>query len=68
MSDALLTPKQVHVEYGFSTQTLANWRWMGTGPDFIKTSPGRSGRILYRRTAIERWLTAQTVQAGGAAA
>ncbi len=64
----LLTPKQVHEEYGFTPQTLANWRWMGQGPDFIKTTPGRSGRIKYKRSSIERWLDAQTVSTGGTAA
>ncbi|MGW0169506.1 helix-turn-helix transcriptional regulator [Streptomyces sp. NPDC003343] len=64
MTDELLTPKQVHKEYGFSTQTLANWRWTDIGPDFIKT-PGRSGRIKYKRSVIEAWLDAQTVKVGG---
>lgn len=68
MSDVLLTPRQVHAEYGFSPQTLANWRWTGQGPDFIKTTPGKGGRIKYRRSAIEAWLNAQTVTNGGAAA
>lgn len=66
--DGLLSPKDVHTEYGFSPQTLANWRWTGTGPDYIKCSPGRGGRIKYRRSAIEAWLSAQTVKTGGAAA
>lgn len=66
--DELLSPKQVHADYGFSTQTLANWRWCGTGPDYIKQSPGRGGRIKYKRSRIEAWLDAQTVRAGGAAA
>lgn len=65
--DGLLNPKEVHAEYGFSPQTLANWRWTGTGPDYIKTSPGRGGRIKYRRSAIEQWLQAQTVRTGGTA-
>ncbi|AIV35929.1 MULTISPECIES: helix-turn-helix transcriptional regulator [Streptomyces] len=68
MADELLTPRQVHAEYGFSLQTLANWRWCGTGPNYIKTSPGRGGRIKYRRSHIEAWLTAQTVTVGGNAA
>jgi hypothetical protein len=68
MADQLLTPKQVQAEYGFSAQALANWRWMGVGPKYIKTTPGRSGRVKYRRSAIEAWLDAQTVQAGGASA
>ena len=65
MTDELLTPKQVHADYGFSTQTLANWRWRGEGPDYIKTSPSNAGRVKYRRSAIEAWLKAQTVQVGG---
>lgn len=68
MADDFLTPRQVHAEYGFSPQTLANWRWMNLGPDYIKQTPGKSGRIKYRRSAIEKWLVAQTVQTGGAAA
>ncbi|WP_432090389.1 helix-turn-helix transcriptional regulator [Streptomyces sp. NRRL F-5630] len=68
MADELLSPKQVRASYGFREQTLAQWRWMGQGPDYIKTSPGRSGRIKYKRSAIEAWLDAQTVRTGGAAA
>ncbi|MFE9296307.1 helix-turn-helix transcriptional regulator [Streptomyces niveus] len=68
MPDELLAPKQVHAEYGFSPQTLANWRWMGAGPAYIKTTPGRAGRIRYRRSVIEEWLNAQTVPTRGAAA
>lgn len=68
MTDELLTPKQVQAEYGFSPQTLANWRWGGHGPSYIKTSPGRGGRIKYRRSSIERFLSERTVQTGGAAA
>jgi hypothetical protein len=67
MADELLSPKQVHDEYGFSPQTLANWRWMGTGPAYIKTTPAKSGRIRYRRSAIEGFLDAQTVSAGSSA-
>ncbi|MEV5611487.1 helix-turn-helix domain-containing protein [Streptomyces sp. NPDC052225] len=63
-----MTPRQVHEEYGFSTQTLANWRWSGLGPSYIKQTPGRSGRVKYRRSAIEAWLEAQTVQVGDASA
>lgn len=67
-ADGLLTPRQVQAEYGFSPQTMANYRWMGMGPDYIKTTPGKAGRIRYRRSAIEKWLDGQTVQAGGDAA
>lgn len=67
-TDGLLSPKQVHAEYGFSPQTLANWRWMGLGPNFIKTTPTKAGRIRYRRRDIEAYLDSQTVQQGGNAA
>lgn len=67
MADELLSPKQVRAAYGFSEQALASWRWMGTGPDYIKTSPGRSGRIKYKRSAIEKWLDERTVSGGAAA-
>jgi hypothetical protein len=68
VTDDLLSPRQVHAEYGFTPQTLANWRWCGQGPDYIKTSPGRGGRIRYRRSRVEAWLNAQTVTTGGSAA
>lgn len=58
----LLTPSEVAAEYGIAEQTLANWRWMRRGPDFVKTSPGRGGRVIYRRSAIEKWLNQHTVQ------
>ncbi|MFE3659102.1 helix-turn-helix transcriptional regulator [Streptomyces sp. NPDC059165] len=67
MSDELLSPKQVRAQYGFSEQALANWRWMGCGPAYIKQTPGRSGRIKYKRSAIERWLDERTVSGGAAA-
>ncbi|MFD3698501.1 helix-turn-helix transcriptional regulator [Streptomyces sp. NPDC058646] len=67
MSDEFLSPGQVHAEYGFSKQTLANWRWSDRGPSYIKTSPGRGGRIRYRRSAVEAWLDERTVKGGQAA-
>lgn len=67
MAEALLTPREVEAEYGFSSEALRNWRSMGEGPDYIKQSPGRGGRIKYRRSAIEAWLDARTVTPGRAA-
>ncbi|MFE7803314.1 helix-turn-helix transcriptional regulator [Streptomyces sp. NPDC057430] len=67
MPTELLSAKQVAAEYGFSEQALRNWRCAGTGPAFIKLSPGKGGRIRYQRSAIETWLNARTVRAGGAA-
>lgn len=38
---------------------------MDVGPEYIKQSPGRGGRIKYRRSAIEAWLESVTVKTGG---
>jgi hypothetical protein len=61
--DDLLSPREVHADFGdgFTPQTLAKWRRAGIGPEYIKTTPGRTGRIFYRRSAIEAWLNARTV-------
>ncbi|MFE9736514.1 helix-turn-helix transcriptional regulator [Streptomyces sp. NPDC006477] len=68
--DELLNPKQVVQEYPIfgSTGSLAERRWRGDGPSYIKTSEGRAGRVFYRRSSIEAWLEERTVQAGGQAA
>ncbi|MGW6905670.1 DNA-binding protein [Streptomyces sp. NPDC054940] len=66
--DDVLTSAQVCEQYPSvfrNTQVLADHRYRGTGPDFIKTAPGSAGRVLYRRSAIERWLDDHTVTGGG---
>jgi hypothetical protein len=68
VAQQLLIPAEVEEEYGIAVQTLANYRWQGIGPAYVKKTPGRGGRVVYRRSAIEAWLDAQTVQAGGTAA
>jgi predicted DNA-binding transcriptional regulator AlpA len=60
-SERLLTTNDVADEFGIAAQTLANWRWQGTGPCFIKTTPGRGGRVKYRRSDLEAWLDQRTV-------
>lgn len=70
IADRLLTPKEVCAMYPSifpNPQSLAERRWRGTGPDYIKTAPGRAGRVFYRRSAVERWLDEQTVSGGAAA-
>lgn len=68
MADPLLTPNQVQAQYGIAVKTMANYRWQGIGPAYVKTNPSKYGRVKYRRSAIEAWLDAQTVQTGGQAA
>lgn len=38
-----LTPRQLAERWGLSTGTLANWRYRGQGPRFIRLS----NRVLY---------------------
>lgn len=66
--DDLLSPKQVHAEYGFTPRTLANWRRLNQGPEYIKTTDGRTGRIRYSRSTFEAWLKARTVSTDSAPA
>jgi predicted site-specific integrase-resolvase len=44
--------EQLHV----SPRTIEGWRVMGQGPAFVKAGH----RVLYRKSAIERWLHQQT--------
>ncbi|WP_237277022.1 helix-turn-helix transcriptional regulator [Streptomyces caniscabiei] len=66
MPDQLLTPKQVQDEFGIPVQVLANLRWAGNGPSYLKSSPSRAGRVFYGRAAVDEWLKANTVQAARA--
>ena len=68
-TDQLMSPKEVIREYPIfgSPQSLAERRWRADGPDYIKTSEGRAGRVFYRRSAIEKWLDERTVSGGQAA-
>ncbi|MBD9727318.1 DNA-binding protein [Streptomyces caniscabiei] len=71
VTDDVLSPVEVCEQYPRAfrnTQALADLRWRGRGPSYIKTAPGRAGRVLYRRSAIEKWLDSLTVETGGAAA
>ena len=54
---SLLTPRQLAVQLGVTTRTLANWRKAGVGPPAI--SVGRGGRLLrYRAESVAAWLDA----------
>ncbi|RSS50317.1 DNA-binding protein [Streptomyces sp. WAC01280] len=70
VTDDVLTPAAVCLQYPIfrNRQALADLRYRGAGPAYIKTAEGRAGRVYYRRSAIEAWLDERTVQAGGAAA
>jgi hypothetical protein len=50
------TPRETSAYIRVAEKTLANWRSSGYGPTFTKRSPGRGGRILYRRSDVEDWM------------
>lgn len=62
----LLTPAEVEQVYGLKTTTLRQWRYEGRGPNYVKTDPGRSGLVMYRRRDIDTWLDGCTVQPAAA--
>lgn len=68
--DDFLSSAQVCEQYPLfrTPASLAELRWRGEGPDYIKTAPGRAGRVFYRRSAIEKWLSDRTVTVNGGAA
>jgi hypothetical protein len=56
--DLLFTPKDV-AEYRHTTETaLAQERWRGDGPRYLKL--GR--RVFYRAADLQAWLAANTVE------
>lgn len=56
MSDHLVTPKQLAERFGTTTSRLAQDRYMGRGPRFVKL--GRT--IRYTETDIQAWIDANT--------
>lgn len=58
--DELLTPAEVAKIARLSLRTLADKRWRGTGPAFIKLSPGRTGAVRYWRSDVDAWLAGDT--------
>ncbi|MDX3578669.1 DNA-binding protein [Streptomyces sp. FL07-04A] len=58
----LLTPVEVGRITRLATSTLKDKRWRGTGPKFTKLSPGRGGRIRYRRGDVYAWLNGEQAE------
>lgn len=47
--DELLTPTEVAAEQKIPEKTLAQWRWRGVGPTYLKLN----GHVRYRRSDID---------------
>lgn len=61
VEDRLLWPEQVAEMLGLPTGTLANRRYQGRGPAFVKI--GR--HVRYRRSDVAGWVEERVVPAGG---
>ena len=57
----LLTAKQAARYLSISTKWLANQRWQGTGPKFIRVG----GAVRYRASDLEQFLEEAVVQPAG---
>ena len=58
MESDLLSPMELGRKLGKSPAALAQWRYLGVGPKFIKL--GRS--VRYRINDVEDWLDSQTME------
>lgn len=59
-----LVPAEAAEAIGVSAMTLRNWRAAGEGPPFVRLTPSRKGRVLYRVVDLDNWL-AGLVERGG---
>lgn len=53
---ATYAPEDAALRLGVEVSTLANWRWNGRGPRFVKCG----GRVRYRLSDLARYLDEQT--------
>lgn len=51
MSEVLLTPKQLSERWSKPESTLAQWRWRGVGPPYLKIE----GAVRYPLTGVEAY-------------
>ncbi|RAV00670.1 DNA-binding protein [Mycobacterium colombiense] len=66
VDDELLTPEETAEKLRTNPMALAQMRYRGTGPKFIKRGGKRGGRVLYRRSDIDAYLDGQTCERTGA--
>lgn len=60
VSENFLTQKDLARRWGISHRTLERWRWLGTGPLFLKVG----ARVAYRMRDVERYEATRLRQSG----
>lgn len=60
MAEVYLTEDQFAARGHFSSRTASRMRSDGSGPPFVRATPGNTrGRVLYRESDVERWLASR---------
>ena len=49
--DEVVTPREVSKKYQIPEATLAQWRYLGKGPSYLKLG----AHVRYRRSALTAW-------------
>lgn len=61
MLDELLTPAQLSGLLAVPEKTLAQWRHLGRGPQYLKLC----GHVRYRMSDVDEWVAESTVHTNG---
>lgn len=56
MSRRWLTSDEVAELLRVRPATMAQWRWRGRGPAFVKLADGPAGKVRYDRREVEKWM------------
>jgi predicted DNA-binding transcriptional regulator AlpA len=57
MPEKLVEPKEIAEYLGLPVTTLSQWRYLGTGPRYVKVGPRC---VRYRWSEITAWLDSRT--------
>ncbi len=61
--DEVLTPRELSERWGMTPASLAQWRYLRKGPDFVKLG----GKVLYSVAAVVEFERRSTVTCSSAA-
>ena len=66
MTDELLTAEEAAKLLTVKPATLASWRNMNTGPEFVRLTKGSRAPVRYKRSTIMAYIEARTIKTGKA--
>jgi len=56
ITPALLTTREAARFLGLTPKTLTKWRWLGSGPKYIRLGDSPGARVAYRVEDLEVWI------------